>query len=540
MQRDISLEQLELFKYSDDITYDINNTNTNKNRTKNESNTNNNCNGEELIVIPYGYNHLIDGGYASIYYNSNINSVLKIQPLYNTIKLYTYLCTSTLYESIIQHALINIPNVSSLDKYEISNNTYIAHYMPYYGITLHKYMKEYFENNLIINIKEALSILLSITKVAIELYKKGMQHTDIKPTNILISNTKTITIIDYNICSVKSSGNTKYGWSYGIGTWCYCSPEIINYEEPSDTSIVWTIGLLIVFLYCGHPLSSKYKNIHDYKKQSEWKAIFEDLKRNHSNGLPLSKNQIKHIPKGLYNIYTQCTYWNWRKRISLDQLYNLLLKELSPQLPSSSLSSIFGLNMIDSVTSKPDYESDYIIPYKIEKEREAAFVNIWKICKYTKRYDLLTRSLILFDKYPKYHTSHSIFGCVLIAYIISGSLLSEQNFYNTALNILHVPIEDMNNAILKTLVDFDWRCYYETADTLIIDYILEYGITHKNTEIQLCSLSKQELIVILYSRREFYIILYEVLQSRKSIYKMITIIQLVFKELQLKQDIFIK
>lgn len=538
MQRDISLEQLQLLDYLGNINDDTNN--TNKNKSKNS----NNCHEEELIVIPYGYNHLIDGGYASIYYNSNINSVLKLQPLYDTAKTkITYLSTSTLYESIIQHALINIPNVSSLDKYEISNNTYIAHYMPYYGITLHKYMKNYFENNLIINIKEALSILLSITKVAIEMYKKGMQHTDIKPTNILINiTTKTITIIDYNICSVKSSGNTKYGWSYGIGTWCYCSPEIINYEEPSDTSTVWTIGLLIVFLYCGHPLSSKYKNIHDYKKQSEWKAIFEDLKRTHSNGLPLSKNQIKHIPKGLYNIYTQCTYWNWRKRISLDQLYNLLLKELSPQPPSSSLSisSMFGLNMVGSVTSKPDYESDYIIPYKIEKEREDAFVNIWKICKHTKRYDLLTRSLILFDKYPKYHTSHSIFGCVLIAYLISGSLLSEQNFYNTALNILHVSIEDMNTAILKTLVDFDWKCYYETADTLIIDYIIEYGINHKNSEIQLCRFSKQELIVILYSRREFYLILYEVLQSRKSIYKMITIIQLVFKELQLKQDIFIK
>jgi serine/threonine protein kinase len=95
-----------------------------------------------------------------------------------------------------------------------------------------------------------LQIIASIIKQCMLLNKLGIQHTDLKPSNILINETtKEVTIIDYNICSIKSSGKTHFGWSFGIGTWCFCAPEIIYNEEPSDTSCMdyWSFNCIFIY-----------------------------------------------------------------------------------------------------------------------------------------------------------------------------------------------------------------------------------------------------------------------------------------------------
>lgn len=466
------------------------------------------------------FNYLTHGGYANIYLNSNSSIILKVQPLYDET---LYICSSTLYETIMFNTLLHIPNSCHIKNIR-QHDSSIYHYMPYYGITLHDFIlsKKYDIKTLI------LPILLSIVEKCILLYERDIQHTDLKPNNIIINqiNNK-VTLIDYNICSIRSSGKTTFGWSYGIGTWCYCSPEIINYDEPTDTSMVWSIGLLLAYMYNGHPLNNKFKNIYDYTEQSDWKNIYKSLQNKYITGLPLSKEHKNLMPMRIQYIYSACTYWDWQKRPSLYELYELLIKiiynDISYTIQPSSISYHLNHNHIYTRGIKV---------FKIFKnidQRTRAYNTIWTICKITKRYDLLCKTLILIDKYPNELTEYAIIGCISISYILLGSVLSDNTFTKSIYSFFNINITILNNIILDTLKIFKWDCYTESADTLIIDYILEHTynkIKHINKYNY-----KLKLVDKLYNNYNFYKSIYLIMLSLENEYTMLSIVELLFKEI---------
>jgi hypothetical protein len=71
------------------------------------------------------FNYLIHGGYANIYYNSNTSTILKIQPLYEE---NNYLCSSSLYETIMFNTLLHIPNSCHI-QYTIICLIMVYHYI---------------------------------------------------------------------------------------------------------------------------------------------------------------------------------------------------------------------------------------------------------------------------------------------------------------------------------------------------------------------------------------------------------------------------
>ena len=496
-------------------------------------NTNAKVSKERLNIIPYNFAHHINGGYAEIYYNSNIGQILKLQPLFEESK---HLCTSTLYETILYRSLLHIPELCQIDKITI-NNGYMYHYMPYYGKPLHEYISDIKANNTYTKQMVAsliLEIINALIKQCILLNERGIQHTDLKPSNILINETtKHLTIIDFNICSTRTSGKTQYGWSFGIGTWCFCSPEIVYNEEPSDTSMVWTIGLLIAYLYTGHRLLKTH--MVKCTTRDGWMKIFNSLKTTSIMGLPLSKEDKTTIPPRLQYIYTLCTLWDWQKRPSLYELYSIvdkILKNDTTDIMSPKTLS-YNINGFKKYTS-----GDILIkPYHNNDLREKAFQNVWNICKKTKRMDLLCKSLVLIDKFPNEPNGiniKNIIGCVYISYILSGSLLSDNAFNIKVYNCfdLEITMEDMNTTILHTIRDFNWDCYFETADTLIIDLIVDnILVNNKSSYKNNVNFYKIKYIMQVYTMYEFYKILYNIIKSMTSEYTMQSITELLFKEI---------
>ena len=470
------------------------------------------------------FKYLIHGGYANIYYNSKTLTILKVQPLYENTN---YICSSTLYETMMFHTLLNIPNSCHIKDIKL-DDTYAYHYMPYYGKPLHEFVNINIKKKA--NTNHILPIILSIIEKCILLYERGIQHTDLKPNNIIINELNTnVTLIDYNICSIRSSGKTKFGWSYGIGTWCYCSPEIIYYDEPSDTSMVWSIGVLLAYMYYGHPLTNKSKNIYDYVEQNDWKNIYNSLKVKYNSGLPLSKEHKSLMPTRVQYIYSGCTFWDWQKRPSLYELYELIFKilynDISYTITHTKISYILNRNYI----YKPGVQS--IKVHNNIENRKSAFNTIWEICKLTKRFDILCRTLILIDKYPKEITKNDIIGCIYSSYILLGSLLSDNSFTSEIYKYFDITLVQANSIILNTLETLKWDCYFETADILIIEYILEY-IQTKNKKL-IKYTDKIHYIKSLYSQYSFYKILFNIIDSFESNteYTMTSIVELLFKEI---------
>jgi len=421
------------------------------------------------------FSYLTRGGYANIYYDSNIAKVIKQQSLYtySESNYSTTLCESSIYEGILSMSLRNIGNVPAIDSIQISESN-ISMKMPYYGISMHEYIKKHSHKDLS---KISLPIIFSLVETCLALYEKNVQHTDIKPANIIIDKkTKRMTLIDLNICSIRSTGESLYGWSYGIGTWIYTAPEIIFNEEPSDSSMVWSIGLIIAYIYADHPLLEICKNLYSYK-QNDMQNLYSEYLIKYKNGIPLSNKHKDCMPPTMKYIFKHCTQWDWEKRLTIRQLYNLLNKDLLNEIPyETSSPSLLHYN-----------ETTIIDPYINTEERISCYKIIWKICKNTDRFDILCRALLLFDKYAMlntYHNEDSFIGCIYIAFIISGKVLSYSKMNKINALLGYVSINHVNKAIIHTLKVFDWKCYFQVPDVFIVDILAtKYGLTDTDNEM---------------------------------------------------------
>ena len=157
-----------------------------------------------------------------------------------------------------------------------------------------------------------------IYKLLIECYKlevNGIQHTDISLANIIYSNNSSNTkdsdgyssalsndtiieyddlsefnthLIDYSCMSVKYVKNSRLLWTDTVGVWKYLDPQITLYENTSDTSVIWTIGIIICDLLKKMTFKNsvysdiidkikKKENYKNYKTKSVWTEIYINI-----------------------------------------------------------------------------------------------------------------------------------------------------------------------------------------------------------------------------------------------------------------------
>ena len=470
------------------------------------------------VECPPNYEYISHGGYADIFYNSNINLIIKNQPLYYPSESKS-ICESSIFESIVLSSLVHVKHIPKITNIEIDKNkSNINIYMPNYGTSLDKITdKTQLQQN-------AGILLLSLVESCYSLYLNGIQHTDIKPSNILVNDDfTTIKLIDLNILSIKSSGNNNYGWSYGIGTWCYCEPSIIYNDEPSDTGMVWSFGLILAYIFGDHPLLEYFPKLYKYNKK-DWKLLMNNIKTRHRICLPLTKKHTSVMTSDLYNLFNICTQWDWDKRPTLAKLYHAMI-------------NLYGNDNIKLDTKLITYNNISITPHKNGEDRSKYYNSIWQVCKLTGRYDLLCRILILVDLYPDKLTDDSIVGCIYIAYIISGHSLKDKyfdriitKFYYDITETCIIPDLVLSNIILLTVEKLKWQCYFQTPDTVIINYGIEQIKQNVNEKIN----DKYEYLLMdkLYGSYKFYKTLYNIIHAQENPYTVYEICEHLFKEIK--------
>jgi len=122
------------------------------------------------------------------------------------------------------------------------------------GDSLQKYLNSCEKHCL--NELEAMQIFKQILSAIAYCHSKGISHRDLKLENILITDKKTIKIIDFGF-SVWSKKEKKL--KVFCGTPTYMAPEIISKSEyegpPTD---IWAMGIILYTLLCGvFPFNSK-------------------------------------------------------------------------------------------------------------------------------------------------------------------------------------------------------------------------------------------------------------------------------------------
>ena len=287
------------------------------------------------------------------------------------------------------------------------------------------------------------------------------QHTDIKPSNIIIDKKHCVLkLIDYNIFTVK----TVNGWTPSVGTWCYVAPEILYKSTPSNTSMTWSIGMMIAEICGGNYVLGPINTFMKKSKMSmrkEWKNVFTGLKQRNSISLPISHEHKEAMKNTRWmKLFQACTRWNPSSRISLDTL-TTLLTPIDPRL---------YLQKPISVDSKE-------VHFKKSSERDEAINQIHKFCETDMNTygEIMYRSMFIYDILKG--KFHSVI-CMCVANIIMGFCLEDTmvDKFKTVLNY-----SSSKKEIEETMIDIfaennKWDLYWIGADVVAISA----GISKRN------------------------------------------------------------
>jgi len=390
------------------------------------------------------FENITQGTYGRILRHKD--EVIKRLDIYETDKLINY---CTIRDLVFSTYVQNINGCPKIKKITLTKD-HADILMPYYGITLFEWV-----NTSAYSHENCMKILVSLVEILIKLYDMGIQHTDIKPSNIMIMPENEVILIDYNLCSIKIQNNNDWGfnWSNSIGTWVYTPPEICKYEMPHNNSTSWYIGFIIIFLFTKgeHPSRLNNNDINRYNRQKKWLELLLYQKKKSREYYPLNIVLHQYLSSDIYNIYRDCCKWRPVTRISLTDLYKRL--KSNDYIPNS---------VVNNKIFKP-----------MNFENRTKNINIiYSILQELKLSKILCRSITLYDtiiekcKDIEINCDEIVIASICLSYIIT------YDFFNESILIKYLlgkyQEKYITNSILKIGEIINWDCYYICADTLII------------------------------------------------------------------------
>jgi predicted Ser/Thr protein kinase len=398
------------------------------------------------------FSHLAKGGYATVTVDASHTCICKTQRLYNDLG---HLDGSSIIECVLLQAIQTLPCTPIVDKILVKAKEVDIH-MRYHGITLTDWCAQ---NDLTTRRKHAYSMILSITRACLHLAHMGIQHTDLKPTNILIHADLSVTIIDFNSCATRSTRKRDASWGYALGTWCYAAPEVVEHCVAADTTMVWSIALLLSYIYHKHPLHSLWKGCHvKIEDRGEWYRFLGRLRDADAQGLPLGHHVLQQIPLEFHKVLQQCTRWRSSDRWSLEKLYRTLVAMRHPA---------------DAIPNIPRYKH-IMYPRPHQEQRQQDVLQMYQWCLNTNNLYVLSRALGLYDRYTGDLTLTTCAAMLALSKMLVAEQLDAEDVATQRMYDQFATTQpDINEEIVAICTSFSWCAYDIPADVLVWDMYTE-------------------------------------------------------------------
>jgi len=84
------------------------------------------------------------------------------------------------------------------------------------------------------------------------LHAQGVAHRDIKPQNLLVTQTQKVVIIDFNISSKKPEGQSDFRMMTKTGTVAFSAPEIFTQKVYDEKVDIWSAATVLYIMLSGN------------------------------------------------------------------------------------------------------------------------------------------------------------------------------------------------------------------------------------------------------------------------------------------------
>ncbi len=127
--------------------------------------------------------------------------------------------------------------------------------------------------------EETLKIAIQIAKGLQAAHEKQIIHRDIKPTNIMFSESGVATVLDFGLAKSKHQTHvTKLGTT--MGTVAYMSPEQTRGDDVDHRTDIWSLGVMLYEMTTGRrPFRGDYDEAVIYSILNEAPAPVEELRK---------------------------------------------------------------------------------------------------------------------------------------------------------------------------------------------------------------------------------------------------------------------